>query len=192
MGTIKKITAYLLRKGLGVLRINVFVTNSTASLNQIKISDDFSLRPIDDQVLHEISLIRGKKKYNQLKKVYDTGGYGISFFKAGELAAYGWIGLNREKKSRRMFTSFAIPPNSGHIFDCYTVEKYRGQKLYQAVVYHLVQWAKDQQAGKVYIDTVEGNNSAYKGVINLGFEYLSLHTSVLLFNKTIFEYDHKR
>jgi GNAT superfamily N-acetyltransferase len=91
-----------------------------------------------------------------------------------------------------MFTSFAVPPNNGHIFDCYTVEKYRGQKLYQAIVYQLVEWAKAHHATHMYIDTVEGNTGAYKGIINLGFKYISLHTNILFFNKTLLEYDTKR
>jgi len=192
MGAIKRITGYLLRKGLGILRTNVFVAKPTTKLNQITISDDIVLRPIEDQVLNDISRIRGVQKHPSLKKIQVNGGYGVSLYKANELAAYGWVGLNKEKKSLRMFTQFAIPPNSAHIFECYTVEKFRGQKLYQAIVYNLVEWAKGQQADNVYIDTVIENTMAQKGIINLGFEYTSLQTKILLFSKTIFEYDNKR
>lgn len=192
MGAIKIITGYLLRKGIGVLRSNVFVVKSTIHLNQIAISDDVVLCSIDDRVLNDISHIRGKKKQAQLKKILHNGGYGVSLYKANELAAYGWIGLNKSEHSKRLFTMFAIPQNSAHIFECYTVEKFRGQKLYQTIVYNLVEFAKCQHADNVYIDTVLDNHMAEKGIINLGFEYHSLQTKILLFSKTIFEYDYKR
>jgi len=192
MGAIKKITGYLLRKGFGVLKTNVFVVKTTTKLNQITISDDVILHAIDERVLNDISGIRGKKKYAQLKKIRDNGGYGFSLYKANELAAYGWVALNNEEKRQRMLTEFAIPPNSAHIFECYTVDKFRGQKLYQAIVYNLVEWAKNRHADKVYIDTVIENDMAQKGIINLGFEYISAQTKIILFSKTIFEYDNRR
>jgi hypothetical protein len=183
---------YLLRKGIGILRINVFVARTTTTLNLIDISEDFCFRAIDDHVLDDILVIRGKKKYNQLKENRNKGAYGISLYKANALAAYGWIGVNRAKSDIRIFTSFAIPQNCAHIFDCYTIEKFRGQKLYPAIVYNLVNWGRLQQVENVYIDTVVENVSASKGIAELGFDYISLQTKLLFFSKLIFEYDRKR
>lgn len=192
MGVIKKITDYLLRKGVGLLRIIVFVAKPTTKLNSIILNNKVDFRTINNQVLNDISIVRGKKKYNQLKKMLDKGACGISIYMAGELTAYGWVGLNKEKHNIRMFTTFAIPPNSAYIFECYTVEKFRGQKLYPAIVYNLVEWAKNQQVENVYIETVAGNINAEKGINKLGFECISLQTKVLLFYQVIFEYDKKR
>ena len=181
-GGLKKITIFLLRKGIGILRINVFVARATKTLISVFISDDFYFRIIDNSVLDDISAIRGGRKYNQLKKNRDKGAYGIALYKANELAAYGWIGLNNEKSGKRIFTSFAIPPNSAHIFDCYTLEKFRGQKLYPAIVYNLVNWARLQQVQDVYIDTIAENvEAAGKGITRLGFEPVSLQTKLLFF-----------
>lgn len=192
MGVVRKITGYLLRKGFGILKINVFVAQSTKKLNPINLSDYFSFRIVNDQVLSDISDIRGKKKYNQLQKILYKGAYGVSLYKDNELAAYGWVGLNKEKYKKRIFTSFAIPQNSAHIFECYTVEKFRGQKLYPAIVFKLAEWAKDRQADNVFIDTVEGNITAEKGIAKLGFDHNLLQTKLLIFSKIIFEYDNKR
>ncbi|MDP2061179.1 MAG: hypothetical protein Q8J97_15660, partial [Flavobacteriaceae bacterium] len=84
------------------------------------------------------------------------------------------------------------PSNSAHIFECYTVEKFRGQKLYPAIVNNLAGWAKSQLAENVYIDTVAGNIKAEKGIVKLGFEHISFQSKILLFSKPIFEYDSKR
>jgi len=192
MGVARKITNYLLRKGIGILKINVFVARSTQKLNPINLSDYFDFRSINNQVLNDISVIRGKKKHLQLQRILDKGAYGVSIYAENELAAYGWIGLNKEENKRRIFTSYAIPQNSAHIFECYTVEKFRGQKLYPAIVFKLTEWAKKHHADDVYIDTIAGNLAAEKGIIKLGFHYISLQTKLLVFSKIIFEYDNKR
>lgn len=192
MRVIKKITNYLLRKGIGILRINVFVARATTTLNFLDISKDFDFRAIDDHVLEDIFVIRGKRKYNQLKKDRNKGAYGMSLYTANELAAYGWIGLNREKSGKRIFTSFAIPQGCAHIFECYTIEKFRGEKLYPAIVHNLVSWARHQQVENVYIDTVAENAPASRGITKLGFEPVSIQTKLLFFSKIIFEYDRKK
>ncbi len=189
---IEKLNAFLLEKGTGVLRINVFAAKAGTGLNQIEIDGNYSVCIINEKVLNGISRIRGRKKYNQLKKVLNKGGYGISIYQADELAAYGWIGMNKGKHSRRIFTPFAIPHDSAHIFECYTVKKFRGRKLYQAIVYQLAEQAKSEQAKNIYIDTVFGNYVAEKGVSNLGFDHVSFQTTVLFLNKVIFQYDRKR
>lgn len=188
----KRITNFLLRKGIGILRINVFVADSATKLNPVELSEDFEFRNIDDLVLDDIRDIRGKKKYNQLKRIRNNGGHGISVYMSSELAAYGWIGLNRHKSGKRIFTSFAIPKNCAHIFECYTIENFRGQKLYPAIVSRLVDWAKLQKVENVYIDTVEGNLAAEKGITKLGFDPVSLQTKLLFFSKIMIEYDRKR
>lgn len=189
---IKKINDFFLRKGTGILKVNVFVTTSTSNLNSIVTDRNFSVCAINDKVFSDISMVRGSKKRNQLREIVNRGGYGLSIYQANELAAYGWIGLNKGKFARRIFTSFEIPCDSAHIFECYTVKKFRGQKLYQAIVYKLVDWAKAEQVKNIYIDTVAGNYAAEKGIINLGFDYISLQTKLLFLNKVILQYDSKR
>lgn len=192
IGVIRKITDYLIRKGIGIFRIKVFAVQSAQKLNQINLSDYFSFRTVDHQVLNDIFIIRGKKKYHQMQKILYKGAYGVSLYRDNELAAYGWVGLNKKKYKKRVFTSFAIPQNCAHIFECYTVEKYRGQKLYPAIVFNLVEWAKNQQTENVYIETVVGNIMAEKGIAKLGFDYISLQIKLLIFSKLIFEYDRKK
>lgn len=192
MRFIKKIKDFLLRKGIGVLRIDIFVIKEMAILNQISVNENFNYRIIDDHVLSDICVIRGEKKYNQLTLIQNKGGYGIALYKGNELAAYGWIGLNHDKNDKRIFTSFAIPPDSAHIFDCYTIEKFRGQKLYSAIVSSLVVWAYFQKVVNVYIDTLVENVAAGNAIIKLGFSPVVRQTKFLFFSKVLLEYDHKR
>ncbi|MDX9883901.1 MAG: hypothetical protein RBS73_17705 [Prolixibacteraceae bacterium] len=189
---IKKFNDFLLRKGTGILKIKVFVTTSASSLNSIVTDHNFSICAVNDKVFSDILMARGSKKCNQLRKIVNRGGYGLSIYQANELAAYGWIELNKGKFARRIFTSFEIPCDSAHIFECYTVKKFRGQKLYPAIVYKLVDWTKSEQIKNIYIDTVAGNYAAEKGIINLGFDYISLQTKLLFLNKVILQYDSKR
>lgn len=191
MSIIKKFYDYLLRKGFGRLTVKVFVAKPTTELNEVIISGNFYYCTIDNHVLNDISIARGEKKYKQLKKIMGNGGYGVSLYHSSELAAYGWVGINKENQGRRQFTTFKIPPQSAHIFDCYTIERFRGQKLYQAIVFKLVEWSRSQHINNVYIDTIAGNKMAEKGINKLGFEYLSIQTKGLFFSKILFEYDHK-
>lgn len=188
---IKYITNYLLRKGIGILRIHVFVAGRDTKLTDIILNKNVEFGAHSDRVLNDICVVRGKKKYNQLKKIQSRGGYVVSLYHENELAAYGWVGINIEKNGRRMFTSFAIPENSAHIFECYTVEKFRGRSFYPAIVSKLTEWALSHDAKNVYIDTIVGNVNAEKGIYKLGFQYIFCQTKLLILNKVIVEYDRK-
>ncbi len=186
------LSEFILNKGIGLLIIDVFVATEDTLLNHIAIDQCFNFRVANEHILNDIYTIRGNKKSNQLGKFYKKGAYGISIYKGEELAAYGWIGLNRNIKKSIRFFSFNIPPNSARIFECYTVEKFRGQNLYPAIAYYLVNWARLQQVGNVFIDTVSGNIAARKSVIKLGLCPVYLQFKLLFLNKILFEYDRKR
>lgn len=192
MSLCKKVEKYLLRKGIGVLRINVFAIHQSTLVPPVWDEDLFHAKVVDSQVLDDILLIRGKKKGAHLRNIWKNGAYGTSFYKNNSLAAYGWIGVNNGDYGRRLFSSFAIPPHSAHIFDCFTVEKFRGQNLYPAIVKNLALQAWQLGIANVYIDVVSDNTRAIKGIEKLGLELVSKQVKVMFLNKILFEYDHKR
>ncbi len=189
---IKRVVKYLQRKGTGILRINVFVARKTTALNQMNPGEGFRLKIINEQVWPDIQKIRGKKKVRQLKEIYKKGAYGLCFYLDSELAAYGWIGVNKQKYAQKIFGIFSIPSNSAHIFDCYTVEKFRGQNLYPSIIFNLVKLGRDKGVDDVYIDAVTDNVAAQKGIGKVGFEPVTMQTKIMILNKILFEYDRKR
>ncbi|MFT5780312.1 MAG: GNAT superfamily N-acetyltransferase [Crocinitomicaceae bacterium] len=172
-----------------MLSLTVYETSVKSKLVRESLQSGFILRIMDETAIALVETHRGAQKGKELKGCFKNGAIGIAIYQDETIAAYGWIGYNRESLPQRKYTVFTIPGNSAHIFGCYTFLPFRGKGLYKQVVGSLVDQAYKDALTQVYIDTVIGNVPAEKAVNKMGFDMISKQYKLFFWNKIIYEFE---
>lgn len=186
MRFIEFIIKWFKRKGFGLNHNNMYYADSIGDLKQIIPKVDVQIKQFDEDSLKQIRLFRSHKLYNILQKFIDKGYTGLYAEIDDEIAAYGWISVNKQNHSINPNKIFIQPPESGYIFHCYTSEKFRGKNLYSYIIYKLSEYAFRNNVSKVYIDTEASNIAAAKGVKKINFKFCGNLITCLFFSKIVF------
>ncbi len=87
----------------------------------------------------------------------------------GAIAAYGWLTRGPETVSE-MGRVFNFPEEDAYIWDCRTLEPWRGQRCYSALLSELLYWLNADGVGRVWIGADRHNQPSIKGFANAGFQ----------------------
>lgn len=98
----------------------------------------------------------------------------------GKIAHLAWVYYPDQAKKHP--TPFRIlRPDETAIANCVTLPEFRGQKIYPAVVRHLLQVLKEQGYGRCYMYIETGNFASQRGVAKIGFKPVGKTWRVRLF-----------
>ena len=86
----------------------------------------------------------------------------------GRLAAYGWVSRCTECIGEQE-REIQMSPHEAYIWDCATRPEYRGQRLYSALLSHVVAALREEGVRRVWIGTSLANEPSLRGFINAGF-----------------------
>ncbi len=86
----------------------------------------------------------------------------------GGIAAYGWVSHTAECIGEQE-REIRMPPRVAYIWDCATLPEYRGQRLYSALLSHMVAALGEEGVRRVWIGTALGNKPSLRGFVNAGF-----------------------
>lgn len=88
---------------------------------------------------------------------------------AGEdIAAYGWVSQSDEWIGEQE-RCIRISSEEAYIWDCVTLPDYRRQRLYSALLSHMLSVLKREGTQRVWIGTALKNRPSIKGFANAGF-----------------------
>ena len=87
----------------------------------------------------------------------------------GILATYGWVTFDEEDIGE-LGLSIRLKPGEAYIWDCATLPVYRGQRLYPALLAHIVGELYDQGLRRVWIGTDTDNLPSQSGLALAGFQ----------------------
>lgn len=102
----------------------------------------------------------------------------------GELAAYGWGQNQHALHFSYVGSGLEFDREVLYVFDCRTLQRFRGRGLFSAVLNRFVALAGDREC---YVACRSGNISSVKGIIKAGFRlYARLYLLNLYFFRVTF------
>ncbi len=87
----------------------------------------------------------------------------------GAIASYGWVSRGVESIGE-LERSFRMLPDEAYIWDCATVPQYRGQRLYCALLSHIVATLCRDGARRTWIGASLDNTPSIRGFAAAGFQ----------------------
>jgi len=86
----------------------------------------------------------------------------------GRIAAYGWVSQAAECIGE-LEREIQLPAGEAYIWDCVTLPPYRRQRLYSALLSHIVARLHGQSVQRVWIGSSLDNRASIRGFANAGF-----------------------
>jgi GNAT superfamily N-acetyltransferase len=87
----------------------------------------------------------------------------------GTLATYGWVTFDEEGIGE-LSLSIRLKAGEAYIWNCATLPAYRGQRLYPALLVHIVGELHHQGLHRVWIGTDTNNLPSQSGIVLAGFQ----------------------
>ena len=88
---------------------------------------------------------------------------------ANQLVTYGWATFDEERIGE-LGLSIHLKTGEVYIWDCATVPAYRGQRLYPALLTHMLYTLHTQGVQRVWIGTNTDNLASQIGIVAAGFQ----------------------
>ena len=86
----------------------------------------------------------------------------------GRIAAYGWVSQAAECIGE-LEREIQLPAGEAYIWDCVTLPPYRRQRLYSALLSHVIAQLCREGMRRVWIGSSLGNGASIQGFANAGF-----------------------
>lgn len=87
----------------------------------------------------------------------------------GRIAAYGWVSQAAECIGE-LEREIQLPAGEAYIWDCVTLPPYRRQRLYSALLSHIIARLRSERMQRVWIGSSLDNQASIRGFANAGFQ----------------------
>jgi len=98
-----------------------------------------------------------------------------------QIAAYGWVSQSAECIGE-LEREIQIQADEAYIWNCETLPPHRGQRLYSALLSHIVAVLRGEGVRRAWIGSSLGNWPSIRGFVNAGFQPAVTLNYVRLFN----------
>ncbi len=87
----------------------------------------------------------------------------------GELATYGWVTYDEELIGE-LSLRIRLAPGEAYIWDCATLPAYRGQRLYPALLWHMINDLRTEGLRRIWIGADADNLPSQTGIVLCSFQ----------------------
>jgi GNAT superfamily N-acetyltransferase len=87
----------------------------------------------------------------------------------GELATYGWVTYDEELIGE-LSLRIRLAPGETYIWDCATLPAYRGQRLYPALLWHMINDLRTEGLRRIWIGADADNLPSQIGIVLCSFQ----------------------
>jgi GNAT superfamily N-acetyltransferase len=87
----------------------------------------------------------------------------------GELATYGWVTYDEELIGE-LSLRIRLVPGETYIWDCATLPAYRGQRLYPALLWHMINDLRTEGLRRIWIGADADNLPSQTGIVLCSFQ----------------------
>lgn len=116
--------------------------------------------------------------------------FGLYGYYQGEVIVHGWATINKSSRNELVNGYFLLPPKAAFIHFCSVNPKYRGKKVYQALLLELYKSLK-LDGYVIYIDTNDWNIAAQKAIEHTGAEFIYCLKTFWLLNRCLIKFIQK-
>ena len=86
----------------------------------------------------------------------------------GQIASYGWVTFGPEHVGE-LERHFFLHDDEAYIWDCVTLPAWRGQRLYSALLSHIIYRLHQESVPRLWIGASRQNQPSVRGFTNAGF-----------------------
>lgn len=86
------------------------------------------------------------------------------------LVAYGWVTLEDKEEIGELGLHVHLEKGEAYIWDCVTLPAYRGQRLYPALLTHIIDVLRSEGFTRIWIGADTDNVASQSGMILVGFQ----------------------
>lgn len=87
---------------------------------------------------------------------------------AGKIVTYGWVTFGVERVGE-LERQFSLHDDEAYIWDCVTLPAWRGQRLYSALLSHIIYRLDQEGVPRLWIGASRQNQPSVRGFANAGF-----------------------
>ena len=122
--------------------------------------------------LDELVNAAGRKDPAELLKRFENGRRCYAARVEGQLAAYGWVSPDEELIGE-LNLLIKLTRGEAYIWDCATLPAYRNQRLYSALLVHMLGELRSEGLCRVWIGADLDNEASQRGISNAGFHHVA-------------------
>ena len=108
----------------------------------------------------------------ELLKRIDTGRRCYAAWVGDQLASYGWVSFDEEYIGE-LNLRIRLLPGEVYIWDCATVPAYRRNRLYSALLSHMIGELRTEEFCRAWIGADMDNLPSQKGIARAGFHHVA-------------------
>lgn len=162
--------------------MSLYTFSHTNKLPPVKIPAGLKIEISTD--IRLLSII-GSNSFEDVTKRLANDNLAFVAFIHNQPAAFGWMARDNAKIGE-LSHAFILPTGNRYLWNFRTLEAYRGQGIYPALLQYILQYG-DDEANRFWIIHAPENNASLNGIQKAGFEYVG-KLYINEDNKTSIEY----
>lgn len=134
----------------------------------------YDWRPIDEQIIMRDPIFNAKDRRVKARGRLIDGHKCYGFLdQAGAVAYYMWITIARDAPRFipwELHTQFALKPQTGYFWDCFTAPEHRRRGLYRTALRTAIKLTSNQDIENSYIYCLQENTPSLAAIRSAGFQ----------------------
>jgi ribosomal protein S18 acetylase RimI-like enzyme len=124
---------------------------------------------VNAESIHALAVASGWHNDDVVRQRFATGRRCFAAWVQDELAAYGWVSRRPEHIGEQE-RDIKLESDDAYIWECATLPQYRGQRLYSALLSHIVAVLREEGVRRAWIGATLDNHASLRGFVNAGFQ----------------------
>ena len=108
----------------------------------------------------------------EILKRFENGRRCYAAWVEGKLAAFGWVSLDEEFIGE-LSLRIKLVQGEAYIWDCATLPEFRNQRLYSALLVHIIGELRSEGLCRAWIGADLDNEASQRGISNAGFHHVA-------------------
>ena len=127
---------------------------------------------VGPESVHALVNAAGVDNSAEILKRFESGRRCYAAWVEGKLAAYGWVSLDEEFIGE-LSLRIKLVQGEAYIWDCATLPEFRNQRLYSALLVHIIGELRSEGLCRAWIGADLDNEASQRGISNAGFHHVA-------------------
>jgi ribosomal protein S18 acetylase RimI-like enzyme len=128
-----------------------------------------TFRRLGPDALSQLARVMDMQDPAPIARRFELGKRCYAGFHCDDIVTYGWVTFDEESIGELGLTA-RMRPGESYIWDCGTPPAYRGQRLYPALLSHILKELASEGIRRAWLGTDADNLPSQKGVALVGFQ----------------------
>ena len=150
----------------------IWMLNLDESLPVIAPLIPATFRRVEPESTSALGRTMGLDASTEILKRFEHGRRCYAAYVQDEIAAYGWVSLDEEFIGE-LKLRLKLLDGEAYIWDCATLPPFRRQRLYSALLVHILRELQAEGSCRVWIGADQENIASQRGIARAGFHHIA-------------------